>query len=178
MSQARSHGVRVRGSLVRRDDAPYLELGPAWCRSGTVSVGDTVAVRLEPEGPQLDDLGPELRAALDADPAARRAFESLATFYRKAIVREVDGVKRPETRRRNLAAAMDRLRAADPGDASGRLIPAPSSPTGSWVQSQPRPDQLDHPPAAWPLAVEQDAGRIDASGEPQRAHDRANQDRE
>ena len=114
------HGVRVRGSLVRRDEAPYLELGPAWCRSGAVSVGDTVTVHLEPEGPQLDDLGPELRAALDADPAARRVFESLATFYRKAIVREVDGVKRPETRRRNLAAALDRLRAADPGDASGR----------------------------------------------------------
>jgi hypothetical protein len=114
------HGVPVRGSLVRRDDAPYLELGPAWCRSGTVSVGETVTVHLQPEGPQLDDLGPELRAALDADPAARRVFESLPTFYRKAIVREVDGVKRPETRQRNLAAVLDRLRAADPRDASGR----------------------------------------------------------
>ena len=79
-----------------------------------MAAGDRVAVRLEPEGPQLDDLGPELRAALDADPAARRAFESLATFYRKAIVREVDGAKRPETRQRNLAAAMDRLRSGDP----------------------------------------------------------------
>jgi hypothetical protein len=106
-------GFRVRGSLTRRDDAPYLELGPAWCRSGIVGVGDRVAVRLEPEGPQMDDLGPELRAALDADPAARRAFESLATFYRKAIVREVDGVNRPETRARNLAAAMDRLRSGE-----------------------------------------------------------------
>ena len=108
------HGFRVRGSLVRRDDVPYLELGPAWCRSGIVSAGDRVAVRLEPEGPQLDDLGPELRAALDADPAARRTFESLATFYRKAIVREVDGAKRPETRQRNLEAAMRRLRSGDP----------------------------------------------------------------
>ena len=108
------HGIRIRGSLVRRDGAPYLELGPSWCRSGLVAAGDRVAVWLEPEGPQLDDLGPELRAALDADPAARRAFESLATFYRKAIVREVDGVKRPETRQRNLAAAMDRLRSNEP----------------------------------------------------------------
>ena len=106
-------GIPVRGSLVRHDEAPYLELGPAWCRPGAVSAGDRVAVRLEPEGPQLDDLGPELRAALEADPAARRAFESLATFYRKAIVRDVDGVKRPETRRRNLEAAMDRLRQGD-----------------------------------------------------------------
>ena len=108
------HGFRVRGSLVRRDGAPYLELGPAWCRAGIVAAGDRVDVRLEPEGPQLDDLGPELRAALDADPAARRTFESLATFYRKAIVRQVDGLKRPETRQRNLASAMDRLRSAEP----------------------------------------------------------------
>jgi hypothetical protein len=108
------HGVRVRGSLVRRGDGRWLELGPAWCRSGRVSAGDTVEVDLQPEGPQLDDLGPELRAALDAEPAARRAFESLATFYRKAIVREVDGVKRPETRERNLARVMDRLRTGRP----------------------------------------------------------------
>jgi hypothetical protein len=104
------HGIGVRGPLVHHDDAPYLELGPAWCRSGAVSGGDTVAVLLEPEGPLPGDLGPELRAALDADPAARRTFEALPTFYRKAIVRAVDGVKRPETRQRNLAAAMDRLR--------------------------------------------------------------------
>ena len=105
------HGFPVRGSLTRRDDAPYLELGPAWCRSGIVKDGDTVRVRLEPEGPQLEDLGPEFRAALDAHPDARRTFESLATFYRNDLVRSVDGVKRPETRARNLEAAMERLRA-------------------------------------------------------------------
>ena len=88
--------------------------GPSWCRAGIVAAGDHVDVRLEPEGPQLDDLGPELRAALDADPVARRAFESLATFYRKQIVREVDGAKRQETRDRQLAEAMDRLRSGAP----------------------------------------------------------------
>jgi hypothetical protein len=105
------HGFPVRGSLTRREDAAYLELGPAWCRSGIVKDGDPVRVRLEPEGPQLDDLGPEFRAALDGDAGARRAFESLATFYRNELVRNVDGVKRPETRARNLEAAMERLRA-------------------------------------------------------------------
>ena len=40
----------------------------------------------------------------------RRQFESLATFYRNELVRSVDGVKRPETRARNLEAAMERLR--------------------------------------------------------------------
>jgi hypothetical protein len=37
-------------------------------------------------------------------------FESLATFYRMAVVREADGVKRPATGARNRAAAIDRLR--------------------------------------------------------------------
>ena len=104
------HGLPVRGSLTRHDDAPYLELGPAWCRSGLVKDGATVRVRLGPEGPQVEDLGPEFRAALEADPGARRAFESLATFYRNELVRSVDGVKRPATRARNLDAAMERLR--------------------------------------------------------------------
>ena len=112
------HGISVRGSLVRRDEAAYLELGPSWSRPGIVAPGDRVDVQLAPEGPQLDDLGPELRAALEGDPAARRAFEALPTFYRKAIVREVDGVKRAETRRRNLAAAMDRLQSSSPAISS------------------------------------------------------------
>jgi hypothetical protein len=103
-------GIRVRGSLTRRGGGAYLDLGPAWAPNGLVKDGHTVRVRLEPEGPQLEDLGPELRAALSADPDVRRSFESLATFYRKEIVRNVDGAKRPETRERRLAEAMDRLR--------------------------------------------------------------------
>jgi hypothetical protein len=64
----------------------------------------------EAEGPQVEVLRPEFRAAPDADPAARRTFESLATFHRKELVGSVDGVKRPEIRLRNLDAAMERLR--------------------------------------------------------------------
>ncbi|HET7828466.1 MAG TPA: YdeI/OmpD-associated family protein [Candidatus Limnocylindrales bacterium] len=104
------NAVPVRGALTRRDDAAYLDLGPSWSRLGVVADGDAVRVRLAPEGPQVEELGPEFRAALEADPAARRTFESLATFYRKELVRSVDGVKRPETRARNLDAAMERLR--------------------------------------------------------------------
>lgn len=107
------HGMRVRGRLAERDGAAYLELGPSWCPAGLVKDGDRVRVRLEPEGPQVEDLGPELRAALDADPTARRAFESLATFHRKEIVDSVDGVKTAATRARNLDSAMARLRSGD-----------------------------------------------------------------
>jgi hypothetical protein len=103
-------GIQVRGPLTRRDDAAFLDLGPSWCPPDAVRDGDSLRIRLAPEGPQVEELGPEFRAALEADPAARRTFESLATFYRKELVRSVDGVKRPETRARNLDAAMERLR--------------------------------------------------------------------
>ena len=104
-------GIGVRGPLSRREDAPYLELGPSWCREGRVKPGDRVAVVLEPEGPQFDDLVPEFKDALGADPAARWHFESLATFYRNAFVRSIEDAKRPETRARRIADTVAALRA-------------------------------------------------------------------
>jgi len=107
------HGFRARGRLVNRGSDPYLELGPSWCRTGVVNPGDRVPVVLEPEGPQFDDLPPDLRDALAADPAARRAFESLATFYRNGFVRGVETAKRPDTRARRIAETIDALRAGE-----------------------------------------------------------------
>jgi hypothetical protein len=104
-------GIRVRGSLVRRGADPYLELGPSWCRAGIVTAGDRVTVILEPEGPQFDDLLPEFQEALAADPAARRTFESLATFYRNGFVRDIEGAKRHETQARRIRETVEALRA-------------------------------------------------------------------
>ncbi len=104
-------GMRVRGVIVQRGADPYLELGPSWCRAGIVKSGDRVTVILEPEGPQVDGLAPDFRDALAADPPARRRFESLATFYRNAFVRDVEGAKRPETRARRIRETIEALHA-------------------------------------------------------------------
>ena len=104
-------GIRVRGALVQRGADPYLELGPSWCRAGIVTAGDRVTVVLEPEGPQFGDLLPEFQEALAADPAARRSFEALATFYRNGFVRDIEGAKRPDTRARRIREAVEALRA-------------------------------------------------------------------
>jgi len=104
-------GIRVRGALVQRGADPYLELGPSWCRAGIVTAGDRVTVVLEPEGPQFGDLPPEFQEALAADPAARRSFEALATFYRKGFVRDIEGAKRPDTRARRIRETVEALRA-------------------------------------------------------------------
>ena len=70
---------------------------------------------LAPEGPQVDDVPSELGELLRADPAARRAFEHLATFYRNGFVRPIADARRPETRARRaqqvLAALLDGRRA-------------------------------------------------------------------
>jgi len=105
------NGHRVRGKLTQRGDAHYLELGPAWCRDENIGDGTPVRVSLLPEGPQMATLTPDIATALDAEPAARAFFESLATFYRKNFVRWIDGAKRPETRARRIAETVATLKA-------------------------------------------------------------------
>jgi hypothetical protein len=102
---------KVRGRLTPIDGAHYLELGPAWCRDSSVAVGARVAVALSPEGPQVASLAPDLAAALEAEPEARRFFESLPTFYRKNFVRWIEESKRPATRAKRIADAVATLKA-------------------------------------------------------------------
>jgi hypothetical protein len=102
-------GVRVRGTLERRDDGHCLTLGQAWARDCRVAVGDTVPVVLLPEGPQRTDLAPDVAAALEANPAAGAFFDSLAQFYRKGYLRWVDATKRSPAARAERLAEMVRL---------------------------------------------------------------------
>ena len=76
-----------------------------------VGPGDRVAVVLAPEGPRSTTWTPDVRAALLADPDARRTFESLATFYRNGFVRRIEDAKRPETRARRITEMVDALHA-------------------------------------------------------------------
>lgn len=102
-------GYRFRGPLTRRSDAFYLELRPAWCRGHDVAAGRAVRVSLAPEGPQVAAMADDLAAAFAAEPAARRFFESLPTFYRKNFMRWIDQAKRPETRARRIAETIATL---------------------------------------------------------------------
>ena len=104
-------GRKVRGKLSVRATAHYLELGPAWCRDASVAAGAQVSVSLSLEGPQVGSIGADFAAALDAEPDARRYFESLPTFYRKTFVRWIDSAKRPETRAKQIAEVIETLKA-------------------------------------------------------------------
>jgi hypothetical protein len=102
-------GVRIRGSVDAVGDGYGLTLGPAWLRDCGVQVGRAVAVSLIPEGPQRDDLAPDVAAALDAHPRAGAFFDSLAQFYRKAYVRWIEATKRRPEQRSERIAEMIRL---------------------------------------------------------------------
>lgn len=104
-------GHPLRGSLARRGDAYYLDLGPAWCRGCGIAAGAAAECTVRPEGPQLDTLAADLAAAIEAVPTARRHFESLATFYRNGFVRWVEQAKRPETRARRIDEVVAALKA-------------------------------------------------------------------
>lgn len=104
-------GHKVRGKLVLRGDAYYLQLGPAWCRDNGVGGGGVAAVSLQLEGPQVAAMDEDVASALSLAPEARRFFESLPTFYRKNYMRWISQARRPETRARRVAEMVQLLSA-------------------------------------------------------------------
>jgi hypothetical protein len=88
------NGMGVRGVLESLDGGYGLVLGPAWRRGCGLAEGDRVAVVLQPEGPQREDLAADVAAALAANPEAGAFFDSIAQFYRRAYLRYIDATKR------------------------------------------------------------------------------------
>ena len=102
-------GMRLRGVVEREGDRHVMVLGPAWGRDCGPPDGTTVEVVLEPEGPQRDDLAPDVAAALEASPGAAAFFDALAQFYRRAYLRWIDATKRRPEERPIRIAEMIRL---------------------------------------------------------------------
>jgi hypothetical protein len=97
-------GVRFRTTLVHRAGAWQIALGPRSPSACALENGQRVAVVVSPEGPQAEQLAPDIANALAAHPKARTAFDGLATFYRKAWLRWIDATKRrPEVRAARIA---------------------------------------------------------------------------
>ncbi len=104
------NGMGVRAVIERVGDGFGIVLGPAWRRDCGLAVGDHVTVLLAPEGPQRDDLAPDVQRALAENPDAGAFFDSLAQFYRGAFLRYIDGTKRrPAVRAERIAEVVDLL---------------------------------------------------------------------
>lgn len=106
------NGRGIRAVVEPLEDGHAILLGPAWRGDCGIAPGDEVTVVLEPEGPQRDDLAPDITAALDAEPEAAAFFDSLAQFYRRAYLRWIDATKRrPELRAERIAEMIELLKA-------------------------------------------------------------------
>jgi hypothetical protein len=103
-------GQRFRGVLTSGDGGWSLQLGPSWCRWPGFGPGDEVEVVMAPEGPRSSSMGTDVEAAFAAEPSAARFFDSLPTFYRTNFARSIDRAKRPETRARRVAEAVELAR--------------------------------------------------------------------
>ena len=106
------NGMGVRAVVEPLGDTHGILLGPAWRRDCGITPGDHVEVVLAPEGPQRDDLAPDIAVALNADADAGAFFDSLAQFYRRAYLRWIDATKRrPDVRAERIAEMVDLLKA-------------------------------------------------------------------
>jgi hypothetical protein len=98
-------GRRIRTSLPGEGPDSRLVIGHA---CAVFDTGEAVEVVLEPEGPQLDTLAPDVADALSARPEALDFFLSLATFYRTGYLRWVDSTKkRPDVRAARIAELVE-----------------------------------------------------------------------
>ncbi len=102
-------GHPIRGLLRSEGNAYALPLGAAWLRDNHIPASETVAVVLEPDGPQPEALAADITAALAASPDAGTFFQSVAPFYRKNFLRWIDQAKRPETRAARIAEMVTML---------------------------------------------------------------------
>ncbi len=105
------NGCLVRGALAGDASKFVLPLGPAWLRDNGIALGVEVMVELTSEGPQIDTLADDIRAALLHEPEARAFFESLATFYRTGYLRWIEGARRTEIRQARITELLELLKA-------------------------------------------------------------------
>jgi len=106
-------GSPYRGSLMPMGDGTFgLGVLKAIQQVAGVTRGDTITVELELDAaPRTVDPPPDLATALARDKRAAASWRGLSFTNQKEMARSLEEAKKPETRERRLAAALERLRA-------------------------------------------------------------------
>ncbi|SNT49460.1 protein of unknown function [Asanoa hainanensis] len=103
------HTWRSRVAIMR--GRHLLGLSSANRTAAGVAVGDEVEVDLVLDTePRVAVEPADLTAALDADPAARAAYDKLTSSQQREHVRAIESAKKPETRQRRIEKAIATLR--------------------------------------------------------------------
>lgn len=99
----RSRIAAMRGMLL-------IGISAAHRKASGIAEGEEVDVEvsLDSEPRELKEPA-ELAAALDADPAARTAFDRLAYSHRRRHALSVEGAKTPATRDKRIAAVLEEI---------------------------------------------------------------------
>ena len=107
------NGTPYRSSVFRMGDAPYFMVVNRKLRElAGVSAGETVSVVMERDDePRSVEVPDDLRAALDACPGGAEAWSRLSFTHQREHVEAIEAAKRPATRERRVAKAVEMVRA-------------------------------------------------------------------
>jgi hypothetical protein len=106
------NGYTYRSSVAPLGGAYMIGVSNEVRRAAGVAGGDIVDVEIELDtAPREVDVPADLAAALDAEPDARRTFESLSYSNKSWHTLQVAGAKTDETRQRRIAKSIEALRA-------------------------------------------------------------------
>ncbi len=110
--QAVIAGTPYRGSLMPMGDGTYcLGVLKSIQEAAGVGQGDTISVELGLDtAPRTVEPPADLARALARDKKATAAWEALSYTNKKEMARSLEEAKRPETRERRLAQALESLR--------------------------------------------------------------------
>jgi hypothetical protein len=110
--QAVIAGTPYRGSLMPMGDGTYcLGVLKSIQEAAGVGQGDTVTIDLELDtAPRTVELPADLAKAIARDEKAVAAWDALSFTNKKEMARSLEEAKRPETRERRLAQALEKLR--------------------------------------------------------------------
>lgn len=105
------NGQPYRGSAMPQGDGGhYLVVNKSLRDAAGATIGDTVHVEMEPDADfRTVEVPVDLRVAVDADPAAREAFDRFSYSHQKAYVEWIQEAKAASTRRRRIARAVEML---------------------------------------------------------------------
>jgi bacteriocin resistance YdeI/OmpD-like protein/uncharacterized protein DUF1905 len=106
------NGYTYRSSVATVSGAFMIGVSNEVRRAAGVAAGEEVDVELELDTePRVVQVPDDLAEALDADAAARSAFDRLTYSNKRRIVMLVDDAKTPETRQRRIDKSIADLRA-------------------------------------------------------------------
>jgi hypothetical protein len=109
------NGYAYRTTLGVMDGVSMVSVSAEHRDAARVAGGDEVDLEIELDtAPREVIVPPELAAALDAEPEARRTFDALSNSNKGWHVTQVSGAKTEETRQRRIAKSIAALKAGRP----------------------------------------------------------------